>query len=196
MSNVKRISPRKIILLIGCLLIVCSLGLLIWWQATVHTAGNKSEEYAKILSEAIPEPQNAVLEERSDNMMPVLALDGMDFVGILEFPLYDTVLPVCAQWDTKLLYPSCYTGSVYDGSLKIGATTQKGQFDFYREISVSDTLYFTDMTGNRYAYEVSDIVYRNHADNETLSDNESELTIFIKNIYATEYVIIRCNAKG
>ena len=75
----------------------------------------------------------------------------------------------------------------------IGASSQKGQYDFYREISVGDELFFTDMTGNRYAYTVKSIIYRTHADRAALNSEESALTLFIKNAYAFEYILVFCD---
>ena len=56
-------------------------------------------------------------------------------------------------------------------------------------------LYITDMTGNRFSYTVTDIRYSNHADNDALY-NKADLTIFVKNIYALEYIILHCTASG
>ena len=44
-----------------------------------------------------------------------------------------------------------------------------------------------------YSYVVTDIRYENHADQVALHREESALTLFIKNIYAFEYLIIYCN---
>lgn len=190
----KRPGIQKISFVAGCALIICSLVLLAWWQISISDAAKKSSCYVEMLRALIPDPEPAAPEEKSSSEMPVLCVDGVDFTGILELPAYQTALPVCAEWNGKLLYPSRYAGSIYDGSMKIGATTQKGQFDFYREISVGDMICFTDMTGNRYTYQVTDILYRKHADHETLDHDGSDLTLFLKNLYAFEYVMIHCEA--
>ena len=67
---------------------------------------------------------------------------------------------------------------------------------FVKEISVGNAVYVTDMTGNQFSYKVTDIQYCDHADNQTLSSESDDLTIFVKNIYAFEYIIIRCSALG
>lgn len=185
---------RKICFVIGCVLMVSSLLLLIWWQLSISHAEKKSAHYMEVLRTVVPEPEPAIPEERSNNEMPVLSIDGVDFVGILELPAYDVALPVCGDWDTMLPCPSRYSGSVYDGSMIIGATSQQGQFDFYRQISVGDVVYFTDMTGSRFSYKVSEIFYREHAGNEVLESNQATLTLFIKNLYAFEYLILRCGS--
>ena len=125
--------------------------------------------------------------------MPVLSIDETDFVGILEMPRYESLLPVCANWGHVTKYPCQFNGSIYDSTLQIGLTSQKGQYDFYREISVGDTVIFTDVEGNRYTYAVTNLQYESHADKTTLNRKESALTLFIKNVYDFEYLIVSCD---
>ena len=128
--------------------------------------------------------------------MPVLSLNGTDYVGILEFPAFASALPVCNDWGHSSEQPCRLSGSIYDGSMRIGGTSQKGQYEFYREISVGDAVCFTDMTGKRCAYEVKDIRYEKHADQAALSRQDADLVLFIKNIYAFEYVLVFCGVPG
>jgi hypothetical protein len=77
--------------------------------------------------------------------------------------------------------------------MQIGGTSQAGQYAFYREISVGDTVCFTDMEGNRFAYSVTDVRYEKRADQAALQRKEAALTLFIKNVYAFEYIIVFCD---
>lgn len=184
---------RKTLIIIGSCLLVVSIILLFVWQWNVHTSEQKANEYVSVIRELIPEPQGAVPEERSDNAMATLSIDGTDFVGLLELPRYESVLPVCADWGKTSKYPCRFSGSIYNSTMQIGATSQKGQYDFYRDIFVGDNVFFTDMEGNCYSYTVTNIRYAKNADKATLLQNNAELTLFIKNIYAFEYIIIYCN---
>ena len=166
--------------------------LLLTWQWNIHASEQKTYEYISIIQQIIPEPEGATLEERRDNAMATLSIDGTDFVGLLEFPQYGSILPVCDDWGNPSKYPCRFSGSVYDSTMQIGGTSQKGQYDFYRDISVGDSLFFTDMEGNRYSYEVKDIRYEENADRSTLDCEESSLTLFIKNVYAFEYIVVNC----
>ena len=125
--------------------------------------------------------------------MSVLSVNGTDFVGIIEMPLYDLELPVCSNWGQTYKYPCHFSGSIYNSTMQIGATTQKGQYDFYRELSVGDTLMYTDMEGNRYSFEITGLRYDDHSNQTALHREESALTLFIKNIYSFEYLIVFCN---
>lgn len=192
----KRLDRRVILkscVLIGVCLFIVGIMILLLWQWNIHSAMKKSESYVRTICTLIPDSQGAVPEERRDNTMPILSIDKTDFIGTLEMPQYKTVLPVCAKWGKLTKYPCQFRGSIYDGTMQIGATTQKGQFDFYREISVGDTVLFTDVEGNSYTYSVTQLRYAKHADSNTLNREEASLTLFVKNVYAFEYLIISCD---
>lgn len=184
----------KAALLLGILLIVGSLALLLWWQISIGNAAHRMDTYVAKLTERMPAPEPAILEERADNRMPSLRVDGNDFIGLLEFEGMAKVFPVGGDWSGNGQFPSRYWGSIYDGSLVIGASNQRGQINFAKALMNGDRVFLTDMTGNRYSFYITDIFYRKQADNEDLISEESDLTLFVKNIYGFEYIIIRCNA--
>lgn len=192
----KKTTFASVCAVIGCVLVVCALGLLIWWLLSGHIAGERADRAVTAIRDILPEPVAAMPEERLDNTMAVLSVDGADYVGLLEFPAQGAVLPVRSDWNRQLPAPCRYRGSIYDGSLAIGATTRSGQFDFYREISTAQVLYFTDMTGNRFAFEVTDILYRQQLSDAVLQPDNADLTLFIKNLRGFEYIVIHCRVRS
>lgn len=193
MKSLKNGLAWKICVIAGVCLIVASMVLLVVWQWGIGSSEKQAKYYVDTIRTLIPEPQGAVLEERRDNTMSTLSVDDTDFVGIIEIPRYESSLPVCADWGDISDYPCLFSGSIYDRTMKVGGTSQEGQYDFYREISVGDSVFFTDMEGNRFEYAVTDIRYENTADQTTLNRKDSALTLFIKNVYAFEYIIISCD---
>lgn len=183
----------KICVFAGACLLVGAIAILALWRWNVHHAEEQTQYYVDTLQALIPEPQNAVPEERRDNTMSVLSVDGTDFVGILELPRYASALPVCADWGETSQYPCRFSGSIYDGTMQIGATTQKGQYDFYRELSVGDRILYTDVEGNRYTFVINSLRYEKHADQTALTQKDAALTLFIKNIYSFEYLVVFCD---
>ena len=184
---------RKICITAGAVLLALAVGLLSWWQFSIHSSIKRAESLVTTIFETIPEVQNSSLEERQNNTMPTLSLEGEDFVGVLEMPRFDSSLPVCNDWGNITKHPCKFYGSIYDGTMQIGLTSQKGQYDFYREISVGDTVTFTDVEGSRYTYFISNLRYEKHADKTALEREDSSLTLFIKNVYGFEYLIVSCN---
>ena len=193
--KMKGFSIQKICILVGICLLVGAIVILALWRLDINNSEKRAQYYVNTLQELIPDPQNAALEERRDNAMSVLSVDGTDFVGIIEIPHYDSSLPVGAAWGKSSEYPCRFSGSVYDGTMQIGATTQKGQYDFYRELSVGDTVVYTDMEGNRYTFAVTSLRYEKHVDQATLQREDATLTLFIKNIYSFEYLIVFCDVR-
>ena len=184
---------QKICVFAGILLLIVAGVVTFLWQRNLTLSRQQNQIYVQTLRQLIPEPRGAALESRSDNTMPVLSLDGTDFVGILEMPRYGSALPVCGDWGNLSQYPCRFSGSVYDGSLRIGSTSQPGHYDFFKEISVGDSVYFTDLAGNQYAYTVTDLRYAKHADEAAFQRADGQLTLFIKNVYAFEYLMVFCN---
>lgn len=184
---------QKICMIVGIGLLIGAVVTLAFWRWNIHSSEKKLQYYVNTLQGLIPDAQDTVPEERRDNTMPVLSVDGIDFVGLVELPRYGSVLPVCAQWGKTIQYPCRFGGSIYDGTMQLGATTQKGQYDFYREISVGDILHYTDAEGNRYTYTVTSLHSEKHADQAALQQKEAALTLFIKNIYSFEYLIAFCD---
>lgn len=184
---------QKICILVGACLLIGAIVILALWRWNINNSEKRAQYYVDTLRALIPEPQNAALEERRDNTMSVLSVDGTDFVGIVELPHYASALPVCADWGKTSKYPCRFSGSIYDGTMQIGATTQKGQYDFYREFSVGDTVIYTDVEGNKYTFTITSLRYEKHADQAALQQEEAPLTLFIKNIYSFEYLIVFCN---
>ena len=184
---------QKICVLVGVCLLVGAVVMLVLWRWNISSSEKQAQYYVNTLQALIPKQQNAVPEERRDNTMSVLSVDGTDFVGIVALPRYESVLPVCADWGKTSKYPCRFSGSIYNGTMQIGATTQKGQYDFYRELSVGDTVIYTDMEGNRYTFTITSLCYEKHVDQATLQQKESALTLFVKNIYSFEHLIVFCD---
>ena len=191
----KLFGVQKICILAGVCLLISAVVILAIWRWNISNSEKQVKYYVNTLRALVRETQNAVPEERRDNTMSVLSIDGTDFVGIIEFPRYESALPVCNDWGKISKYPCRFGGSVYSGNMQIRATTQVGQYDFYRELSVGDTLFYTDVEGNRYTFVITSLCYEKHVDQAALEQKESPITLFIKNIYSFEYLIVFCDVQ-
>lgn len=170
---------RTVCTVTGCVLIFCALALLLWQQGKGALSARRADRAVEAIRTCIPSPQSAPWEDRSDIQMPVLAVDGADYLALLELPAHAATFPVLAQPDDRFSPPAHCSGSIYDGSLVIAASTRRGQFDFYRQISTGDAVYITDLAGNRYACQISDILYTDRLDGQ-LPHQDAALTLILQ----------------
>ena len=84
--------------------------------------------------------------------MPVKRYNGQDYIGILEIPVHGVRLPIAAGWDKNSVrkYPCRFSGSVWDGTLIIGAGAD--HFSFAERVDAGTAVFVTDMCGRRFAY--------------------------------------------
>lgn len=187
-----------ICILLGAVLILCAVSLAVYTEISGDRA---QENTARILERAqalLPETVDHVPQERGNNSMASMEIDGVNVAGILEVPHYGRVLPLGAIWDTGLVasMPCRFTGSIYDGSLIIGAVGEQGQMEFAAQLEVGAEIRLTDMEGGRYTYRVAAIHHAQHATLEKLQSGDFPLTIFVKNPENAEYLLIRCETKS
>lgn len=192
----KKIIFLRAMLIVGVALILISICALIWWQVAMNKKAERLQEYISIIDSIMPEKQNAVLEEKFDNSMPVASVLESDFIGVLEFRENNKKFPICADWDDIEAYPCRFKGSIYDGTIIIGASDVKGQIDFVENIFVYDKITFTDMLGDCYSYEIVDIRYSNNAEYDNLTKGNHDMTIFINKAYSSDFIIINCVSAG
>lgn len=194
MNGKKRNKFTLIIAVLGVVLILFGVGTLGVSRINQSKATENASETVLALRSLMPEIKSAVSCERYNYTMPMLEINGDNFIGIIEIPLYDTCLPVCGVWSKSDInkYPCRFTGSTYDGSLVIGGSDNKGQFDFMKLISIGDAVYITDTSGNRFGYTVADIVITDDVSAENLCSAEHELTFYARNTYNLKYTIVRC----
>ena len=101
-----------------------------------------------------------------DPEMPVVMLDGYEYVGCVEIPTLGLKLPVMSEWDyTRLKIAPCRQfGSSRTDDLVIAAHNYESHFGHLKDLSAGDAVTFTDMEGIVNTYCVEKI--------ETLNPNE------------------------
>lgn len=197
MKNVKRKKLPTVLVAIGSILVIGSAALLIGTQLAGSRAGERAQAFADKIQSLMPETSQGVWEERTDTEMPVAEVDGENFIGLIEVPVYNVRLPVCSGWDkTKVSsYPCRYMGSVYDGTLIIGGNDHQAQLAFADQIDIGVPVYVTDMEGKVYMYSVSMVERAQDASTDVLVSENADLTIFVRDTYALDYIIVRCKAE-
>lgn len=187
----------KTIFILGCLLIACSLALLLLLQVRMTHAERINAEIVQTMEAILNDRKEGTKDFERDPEMPALEIHGEDFIGLLEIPAFGLKLPICSTWDKGKVvsYPCRFYGSAYDGTLIIGGYDQSGQFDFFDRIQNSAAVSITDMTGTTFSYVVSRVDRSDSAQAEILMDNDADLTLFVRDAQLLEYIILRCVEK-
>jgi len=186
----------KILFLAGIALIFASFAIVVCSQLSLSKAAAANTEIVASLYSIMPEEHNGFFDDRANTAMPAVELNGKDYVGIIEIPLYNTSLPVASSWGKRDVtsLPCRYSGSLYDGSLIIGAS--EAQFKSADTISVGDEITFTDMTGAVFNYIISDIRVSDKAEIDALLFETADLSVFVKDTLSSKYTIIFCNLES
>ncbi len=190
----RKLGLSDIGIIVGIMLIVIAAFLLISSQISRKNAARDAKKTALLLEDLMPDITTVVAVERASYIMPAMEIDGESFIGIIEVPKFDCTLPVCQTWHKSKAdkYPCRYFGSIYDGSLIIGGSAVNGQLDFATCIENYDSIYISDMTGDRYKFIVSDIRRTKDVSSEYLTSIDADLVIFAKNVFSFDYTVIRC----
>lgn len=134
-------------------------------QVVVQDLEQKLEQTAKqptdpTAGEASGEGSDS--EEMLSPELPVVMLDGYDYIGVISIPAIDIKLPVMSEWSyPKLKISPCREfGSSRTDDLVIAAHNYESHFGKLGSVSVGDNVIFTDMDGveNHYIVQKTDVL--------------------------------------
>lgn len=187
----------KILLLLGVLLMICSLGVFFLLQYRTTQAESINAEIVQIMDTILIDRREGEIDLEREPEMPVLEIKDEDFIALLEIPSHGLRLPICNIWDKEkvITYPCRFYGSAYDGTLIVGGYDQTGQFDFFDRIQDGAGVMVTDMTGSTFSYTVSRVERSDSADAQVLLNEDTDLTLFVRDAQSLEYIIVRCAIK-
>lgn len=193
---------------IGCLLLAAALGITIYNILDNRRAGVAVKAAAEQLEEIIPQnsPGDAeqtmpVAEEdipdyvlNPEMDMPVVQVDGYDYIGTLELPTLGLTLPVMSDWDYPRLKiaPCRYAGSAYQGNLVIAAHNYTNHFGPIKNLKIGDQITFTDSDGNAFSYSVAEIETLDPYDVDDMLSGSWDLTLFTCTIGGQSRITVRC----
>lgn len=163
-------------ILLGAVLILSALLLLFYNQEEDAAAGTQAESAladvrmalaeraalaaapapSPVPSDAVQDAAGAAGTPSPDPELPVVMVDGYDYIGQLSLPAIDIELPVMAEWDYARLKiaPCRQFGSSRTDDLVIAAHNYKTHFRKLSELQPGDSVFFTDMDGTENSYAV------------------------------------------
>lgn len=176
-----------ICLLAGSAILATTLAMALqpWWAAWT-SAGTLEELEERISS-------NSIGEERVSNMA-VVEIGGYAYMGYLSIPEIGRELPVMSDWsDEKLKVSPCrYYGSIEAENLVLAAHNYPGFFGHLKDLSVGDSLYFTDAGGNTREYVVSEFDVLHPDEVEKMISSGYPLTLFTCTEDERDRLTVRC----
>ena len=202
----------KICMALGALLILASLGLLAYnkWDAAradkaAQTALGELEDTLTKTMEEKTKADEVVLQPELDPTQPMteVELEGWNYIGYLSIPSIGLNLPVMSEWSyTGLkIAPGRYSGSTYADNMVVCAHNYAKHFSPIKWLAEGAEVYFTDMDGMRWSYEVSvvETIQPTQIEKMTEKTEDSEnwdLTLFTCTTGGSARCAVRCVRTG
>ena len=190
---------------LGAVLILSALLLLLYNRHEAALAGKEAEILLSDVEAAIggqtssggpTDPtEEAETEPTLPPELPVVHLNGYDYVGYVEIPALELKLPVMATWDYDLLQvaPCRQFGSSRTDDLVIAAHNYVTHFGYLKKLIPGDTVIFTDMDGivNTYAVEKTETLDPTSVD--AVKNSGCDLVLYTCTIGGKTRVCVFCN---
>ena len=202
----------KICMVLGTVLILASLALLAYNKWDADRADKASQEVLgeleQTLTQTIEEKETAeevVLQPELDpeQEMTETELNGWSYIGYLSIPSVGLNLPVMSQWSYAGLKiaPGRYSGSTYADNMVVCAHNYAKHFSPIKWLAAGAEVYFTDMDGMRWSYEVSAVetLQPTQIEKMTTKTEESDdwdLTLFTCTTGGRARCAVRCVRTG
>lgn len=192
----------SVFVVLGLLLLLGAFGLTVYNMWDEGRADSVVSETVQLLRAKTPDLElldpegelipNYILDPERE--MPIIQIDGNDYVGYIEVPVLELSLPVMESWSyPNLKISACrYTGSVYHDDMVIAAHNYQRHFGALKNILVGDEVRFTDGDGNVFIFEVSTIEQLYPTQVQEMTETEWDLTLFTCTLSGQQRLTIRC----
>lgn len=191
----------------GIVVMGLGIGLMVYNGAQSHRAGLVSAQTAAVLEETVRQTPPAEPEEQAaesqilpdyvpeqEPEMPTRQIDGTIYLGLLEIPKLNLLLPVidqCTEGNLKLA-PCRYAGAVYQPDFVICAHNYTAHFGSLGSLGLEDAVLFTDLDGNVFSYTVASVEVLAPTDVEAMTQSGWDLTLFTCTVGGQNRLAVRC----
>lgn len=190
----------------GMLCLVGAVALVAYNRWDSERAGDCADKIVSVFvdkMEPVSEEEPVVMTIDPYREMPVLEIDGDEYIGLLEIPSLSILLPVMKEWDyDKLKISPCrYSGSYFEDNLVVCGHNYARHFSPVRGISMGADVYFTNPDGLKIHYVADNIqtveptavadMIDNSVDGAP-DQNQWDLTLFTCNLGGATRCAVRC----
>ncbi len=184
-------------MILGAALILAALSLLLWNRGENRAAGEAVDEIIPQLVKQIKKPGYQETEAYPDPYDPAMTeveINGYGYIGCLSIPSLELELPMMAEWDYERLKiaPCRYAGSTKTDDLVLCAHNFSQHFGLLRNLVPGNDVYFTDMDGSVWAYQVSALEILPPTAMEDMTAGAYDLTLFTCTYGGESRVTVRC----
>lgn len=166
-------------------------------EAGIHSEA-ALEQMIRVMSEkniesSRNEKPNSILTDESTTMKELL-IDENAYIGYISIPVLNIELPVLAEWNYELLKlaPCRYQGTVYEDNMILMAHNYETHFGRIDELRTGDPIYFINVEGKIYEYEVIDRDLLASSAVEEILAEEYDLALFTCTYGGKERITIYC----
>ena len=133
-----------------------------------------------------------------EGKMPVIEIDGYDYIGVLQIPSLDLTLPVISDWSYPALQiaPCRYEGSAYDGGLVIAGHNFDSHFGNLSRLEPGDEIRFIDLSGHTFTYAVAETEVLDATAIDQMVNGGWDLTLFTCTLSGETRFTVRCTLAG
>lgn len=126
--------------------------------------------------------------------MPEVIIDGVGYVGYLSIPKLELELPVIGQSNEENLElaPCRFYGTAYQKNFVIGGHRYRRHFRKLHTLGYGDVIRFTDMDGNEFTYEVTELEVIEPYQAQYLCSGDWDLSLYTCTPGGLTRVVLRC----
>lgn len=180
------------LMILGAVLILAALSLVVYNRCQEAAAAREAEQILDRL-ETITGSQVHVAATPLPDVLPETEIDGNRYIGYLRIPSLELELPVMADWSYPQLRvaPCRYYGDLRSGMV-IAAHNYERHFGRIRQLQPGEEVYFVDMNGRAYRYEVAEVEVLAPTAIKEMVSADWDMTLFTCTYGGKTRVTVRC----
>ena len=191
----RKVSPGLVCIVLGVVLLLAAGGLYAYNRYEDAHAGAEAQTVVADLQQKVETPEPEAESGPLDPELPVVEIDGNEYVGEISIPAIGIDLPVMSEWSyPKLKISPCRQfGSSRTDDLVIAAHNYESHFGKIGTLALGDEVRFTDMDGIENHYMVSAIEVHDPTDVETVEHSGHDLVLYTCTYGGKTRIVVFCD---
>lgn len=195
MKRMRKVSPGLVCIVLGVVLLLAAGGLYAYNRYEDAHAGAEAQTVVADLQQKVETPEPEAESGPLDPELPVVEIDGNEYVGEISIPAIGIDLPVMSEWSyPKLKISPCRQfGSSRTDDLVIAAHNYESHFGKIGTLALGDEVRFTDMDGIENHYTVSAIEVHDPTDVEAVEHSGHDLVLYTCTYGGKTRIVVFCD---